>query len=97
MEAFADAVSDGMIAVEVQVVLINHINKACFGLEYGELLDQVNEFLEQSNIFPASDPSSPKQNQAELSVEIRPQPSDNSQLQSPAEVAEEKLERPINK
>jgi len=37
MEAFADGVSDGMIAVEVQVVLINLFNQACFGRDYGEL------------------------------------------------------------
>lgn len=55
MEAFADGVSDGMIAVEVQVVLINLFNEACFGRDYGELLTQANEFLEESGMFPASD------------------------------------------
>ena len=70
MEAFADGVSDGMIAVEVQVVLINLFNKACFGRDYGELLIQANEFLEESGMFPASDPAKSASEQSMAKPEI---------------------------
>ena len=70
MEAFADGVSDGMIAVEVQVVLINLFNKACFGRDYGELLIQANEFLEESGMFPASDPADSASEQSMAKPEI---------------------------
>ena len=70
MEAFADGVSDGMIAVEVQVVLINLFNQACFGRDYGELLIQANEFLEESGMFPASDPAKSASEQSMAKPEI---------------------------
>ena len=70
MEAFADGVADGMIAVEVQVVLINLFNQACFGRDYGELLIQANEFLEESGMFPASDPAKSASEQSMAKPEI---------------------------
>lgn len=68
MEAFAEAVSDGMIAVEVQVVLINDFNQICFNRDYGKLLDWTNEFLETAGVLPAPDPSAPDQPQANVEV-----------------------------
>ena len=81
MEAFADGVSDGMIAVEVQVVLINLFNQACFGRDYGELLTQANEFLEESGMFPASDPadidvSAPDQSMAKPQIALEAKATD---------------------
>lgn len=58
MEAFAEAVADGMIAVEIQVELINLFNELCFDRNYGKLLDRANQLLEDAGIFPAGDNSS---------------------------------------
>ena len=53
MEALAESVADGMIAVEMQVVLINLFNQICFDRSYGLLLDKVNNLLEEAGVYPA--------------------------------------------
>ena len=96
MEAFADGVSDGMIAVEVQVVLINLFNKACFGRDYGELLTQANEFLEDSGMFPASDPadSASEQSMAKPQIALEAKATDQP-VTSEGDI-EQKMEELVN-
>lgn len=96
MEAFADGVSDGMIAVEVQVVLINLFNKACFGRDYGELLIQANEFLEESGMFPASDPadSASEQSMAKPQIALEAKATDQP-VTSDGDI-EQRLEELVN-
>ena len=55
MEALAESIADGMIAVEMQVVLINLFNQICFDRSYGLLLDSVNVFLEEGGVYPAAE------------------------------------------
>lgn len=55
MENFAEAISDGMLAVETQVILINLFSQACFDPEYKKLIDSANAQLERAGVLPKLD------------------------------------------
>lgn len=65
MECFAEAISDGMLAVETQVILINLFSQACFDREYGKLLDKVNAQLESAGVLPKLEDSSAEEPSSE--------------------------------
>ena len=52
LEAFAESICDGMVAVEIQVVLINLFNQTCFNRDYGLLLEGLNRELEDAGVLP---------------------------------------------
>lgn len=54
LETFAESICDGMVAVEIQVVLINLFNQTCFNRDYGLLLEGVNRELEDAGVLPLS-------------------------------------------
>lgn len=94
MEVFAEAVSDGMIAVEIQVVLINLFNEACFGPEYGKLLAWSNDFLEASGVLPVPEASAPDSSRSEWETRRSMGPvtqrDDSVQAMSPVADSEQK-------
>ena len=52
LECFSESIRHDLIAVEIQVVLINLFNQICFDRSYGRLLDEVNQNLESAGVLP---------------------------------------------
>ncbi|MGB1869069.1 MAG: DUF1631 family protein [Porticoccaceae bacterium] len=62
LECFSESVCHDLIAVEIQVVLINLFSQVCFDQNYGQLLDQINDDLEEAGVFPL--PEEPSRSQS---------------------------------
>jgi hypothetical protein len=55
LEAFATAIDEHMIAVEVQLELIRMFDLSCFHKGYGEMLGVANQLLEDAGFSPLAD------------------------------------------
>jgi hypothetical protein len=52
LQCFSESICHDLIAVEIQVVLINLFSQLCFDHSYGRLLDQVDQDLENAGVLP---------------------------------------------
>jgi hypothetical protein len=55
LEAFVAAIDEDMIALEVQLELINIFDQACFDKRYGKMLDAANQMLDDAGYCPAAE------------------------------------------
>ena len=73
LEAFVAAIDEDMIAVEVQLELIQMFDLSCFDRGYGEMLGVANQLLEDAGFSPVADTveseSEPAEEDAEVDVE----------------------------